>query len=166
MIAKLIKFFGEISGFVTTILVLLVCTDVALRYFFNNSQEWVIELEWHLFALIFLFGGAYAFKKDKHVRVDIWYERISKKNQEIINLFGTIFLLIPWCLVIIFTSFFYAENSWAIGESSPDPGGLPARYIIKFSISVGFILLLFQAVLNSINSIKLIRTFKNKNVAE
>ena len=156
MIESMIRSVGKAAGWLTALLVILICVDVFMRYVFSNSQEWMLELEWHLFALVFLLGGAYGLQADQHVRVDVWYTRRSKKAKAWINLLGTIFLLIPWCLVVIYTSYSYAENSFLINERSPDPGGLPFRYIIKFSITFGFILLLLQALVLVFKNIRLI----------
>ena len=157
MIERLTTWIGKTSSWVSVFLVFIICLDVLLRYCFNNTQSWIIELEWHLFALIFLLGGAYALKADQHVRVDVWYTKRTAKTKAWVNLLGTVLFLIPWCLIIIYTSYNYAENSWAIGESSPDPGGLPARYIIKFAIPVGFSLLFLQALSLISTSIREIR---------
>ena len=157
MIEKITTWVGKASSWVSVFLVVIICVDVLLRYCFSNTKSWIIELEWHLFALIFLLGGAYALRKDQHVRVDVWYTKQSTRTQAWVNLFGTIIFLIPWCLVIIYTSYNYAENAWAIGESSPDPGGLPARYIIKFVITIGFCLLLLQAFSLIATSVREIR---------
>lgn len=137
-------------------MVLIICFDVAMRYLFSNSQEWMLELEWHFFAVLFLFGGAYALQKDQHVRVDIWYTKQSRKTKAWVDLLGTLLLLIPWCLMVIYTSYNYADNSLAINERSPDPGGLPARYLIKFCITIGFGLLLLQAISLIIQKLKII----------
>ena len=137
----------------TTILVVLIFVDVVLRYIIASTKTWVIDLEWQLFALIFLLGAAYALKEDQHVRVDLFYTKWTKRRKAWINLLGTLIFLIPWCLLIIYTSFQYAENSFAFREGSPDPGGLPARYIIKFAITLGFGLLLLQAVALALKSL-------------
>jgi len=102
-------------------------------------------LEWHLFAFIFLIGAAYALKHDRHVRVDVFYANFTEKQQAWVNLIGTLLFLIPFCIIIIYTSIRFAANAYAIQEGSPDPGGLPARYIVKAAIPIGFILLLLQA---------------------
>ena len=156
MIESIIRSVGKAAGWLTLLLVILICVDVFMRYVFSNSQEWMLELEWHLFALVFLLGGAYALQADQHVRVDVWYTHRSEKTKAWINLLGTVFLLIPWCLIVIYTSYSYAENSFLINERSADPGGLPFRYIIKFSISVGFVLLLFQALVLIVKNVRLI----------
>ena len=147
MIDGIIRRIGKAAGWLNFILVVLICMDVFMRYVFSNSQEWMLELEWHLFALVFLLGGAYALQADQHVRVDVWYARQDERTKAWVNLAGTVLFLIPWCLIVIYTSFRYAENSFLINERSPDPGGLPARYLIKFSITIAFCLLLLQALL-------------------
>lgn len=143
---------GKSVSWLTTILVVLVCFDVITRYLFNSTQAWIMELEWHLFALVFLLGAAYCFHHDKHVRVDLFYAKFSEKDKALVNFTGALLFLIPWCLVIIWVSFKYARQSYLIGETSPDPGGLPALYIIKYAIAVGVFLLLLQAISSLIKS--------------
>ena len=153
-INNIIKTVGTASAWLNIVLVLLICLDVLMRYLFNQSYNWILELEWHLFGLIFLLGSAYTLQKDKHVRVDIFYNDFSDKGKAIVNLAGSMFLLIPWCLVAIHTCTNYAANSFYIKENSPNPGGLPALYVIKFLIVFGFILLFIQGVVIIIQQIK------------
>ncbi len=145
---------GKNVSWITTLLMLLICFDVAMRYLFNNTAVWIIELEWHLFALIFLLGAGYTLKHDKHVRVDLFYAKFSKKRKALVNFIGTLIFLIPWCIIVLLSSFKYAKTAFQIGESSPDPGGLPARYIIKFAITLGVFLLFLQALALLFNSLK------------
>ena len=151
---------GKAFSWLTTCLVILICLDVLLRYAFSSTRVWVIELEWHLFALLFLMAAAYTLKADQHVRVDLFYSKWSDQNKAWVNFLGTVVFLIPWCIVIIVAGFQYAENSWAFREGSPDPGGFPARYVIKFAIVAGFALLLIQAVAEAIKSLLVIRASK------
>jgi TRAP-type mannitol/chloroaromatic compound transport system permease small subunit len=136
---------GKLSGWITSLLVIIICSDVFMRYVFNTTKTWVIELEWHLFGLVFLLGAAYTFQKDRHVRVDLFYSKFSTKTKNWIDLLGTLLFLLPWCFVIIISAWDYAANSFYFREGSPNPGGLPARYVIKFAICMGFALLLLQA---------------------
>lgn len=149
---------GERFTWLTTILVILVFADAMMRYLFSESNVWFTDLGWHVFALIFLLGAAYALKDDQHVRVDVFYTRWSERRQAWVDLLGTVLLLIPWCVIVIWTSFYYAENAFAIGESSPEPGGLPARWVIKGAITLGFVLLLMQAFALAIRSLKKLTT--------
>ena len=121
-----------------------------------------MELEWHLFSLIFLLSAGYTLKYNKHVRVDLFYENMSDREKAVINLTGGLLFLLPWCILIIWTSFGYAQSAWLIKESSPDPGGLPGRYVIKFAISIGFTLLALQGISMILKNIKILRTPLNQ----
>lgn len=150
------EYVGKAVSWLTTILVLVICFDVVMRYLFTWSSAAVFELEWHVFASIFMVGSAYALKHDKHVRVDLFYSKFSEKKKAWVNLIGTLLFLFPFCIVIIWTSIPFVQNSFRILETSPDPGGLPARFIIKSTIPIGFILLLLQGVSIVTNSLKTI----------
>jgi TRAP-type mannitol/chloroaromatic compound transport system permease small subunit len=126
-------------------LIFLVCGDVFTRYLLNKTSPWVTELEWHLFSLIFLLGAGFAWKHNRHVRVDLFYARFSKKDRAMVDALGALIFLLPWSSLLIVVSWKYAVSSFAIRETSPDPGGLPAFYPIKFAICIGMILLAFQA---------------------
>ena len=152
------EWIGTNVSWLTTALVLLICYDVAMRYLFSNTAAWVGELEWHLFAIVFLLGAGYTFKHDQHVRVDLFYQKFSATRKAWINIFGTIIFLIPWCVMIIITSWRYARTSFQYLERSQDPGGLPARYLIKAMITLGFLLLLYQAILHLIDQIGVLRS--------
>lgn len=109
------------------------------------SSNLYIELQWYLFALLFLLGAAYTLKQDAHVRVDVIFARLSPKGRAWVDLLGTVLFLVPFCLLMLWVSWPAVSNSWAVREMSPDPGGLP-RYPIKAVIPVAFFLLLLQGV--------------------
>lgn len=137
---------GRSVAWLTTALVLVIGYDVAARYLFNTSSAGVVELEWHLFSFIFLLGAAYALKNDRHVRVDVFYQSFTARQQAWVNLVGTLLFLLPFCYVILVESWQFTLNAWSMQEGSPDPGGLPARYLVKAAIPIGFLLLLLQAL--------------------
>ena len=143
---KINEGFGFISNWLTTILVLVVCFDVFNRYLFGHTNPAMYELEWHIYALIFLLGAGYAFKYDRHVRVDITYARFSPKTRAWVNLIGTVVFLLPFCLLIVYATKDWVYQSWTIRETSPDPGGLPMRYLLKACIPLCFILLFIQGI--------------------
>ena len=136
---------GSLLSWCTTLMVAVVCYDVFTRYLLKVSSVAVQELEWHLFAILFLLGAASTLKHDRHVRVDIIYMRLSVKQRAWVNLVGTVLFLIPFACIIIWSSGTFVYNSYSFGESSPNPGGLPARYLLKACIPFGFLLLLLQA---------------------
>lgn len=156
---------GRLISWLATFLVIVVVTNVVLRYFFGASQQWLSELAWHFFAILFLLGGGYALKHGRHVRVDVAYSRLSEKGKSWIDLGGSFLFLIPFCLLVITRSWDYvmramprrgvpdgdgmmAYISWFIknAEHSNQPGGLPLRLVIKFMIVLGFGFLLLQAL--------------------
>lgn len=137
---------GHLVGWITTLMVLIVFYDTVMRYAFNKGNVALQELEWHLFAIIFLIGAAYTLKESGHVRVDILYVNLSKKTQAWIDFLGVFVLLIPFSVMVILSTKGFIMNSWAIREISPDPGGLPARYILKAMIPLGFSLLIVQGL--------------------
>jgi TRAP-type mannitol/chloroaromatic compound transport system permease small subunit len=151
-LAYTIEQFSEQSGRVISWLVLcmalIIGYDVFMRYVFQSGSIGLQELEWHLFALVFLFGAAYTLKHDEHVRVDILYRSrfMNPRRRAILDMLGGLLFLIPFCLLVISASLPFVENSFAMSESSPDPGGLPARWALKASIPIGFSLLMIQGV--------------------
>lgn len=149
---------GKATSWLTLLLVLIIVVDVALRYLFSVTSAASFELEWHLFAAIFLLGSAWTFQEDKHVRVDVFYHRFSEKKKAWVNFIGSILLLLPFCSVGFWESLSFVKSSYLLNETSPQPGGLPARFIIKSTIPAGFFLLGLQGISTIFKSIK---TLKN-----
>jgi TRAP-type mannitol/chloroaromatic compound transport system permease small subunit len=144
---------GSFFSWATLILVGLIVFDVVLRYVFKVSYIWLSEVEVYVFALIFLMGIGYTLLHDQHVRVDVFYEKWSKRRRAWINIFGTMFFLIPWCIVAILSAWKYASFSLSFNEGSAQPGGLPCLYILKFLIVLAFVLLLIQGIVLLLKSI-------------
>jgi TRAP-type mannitol/chloroaromatic compound transport system permease small subunit len=143
---------GRLVAWVSLGLVLVIFSDVVMRYLFNTSYVFIQELEWHLFAFIFLIGAGYTLLHDGHVRVDIIYQRLGLKGRAWINLCGVLLFLIPGCAMVMITSWKFMLNSFLILEGSPDPGGIPLRFIVKGFIPAGFFLLIIQGVSLGIHS--------------
>lgn len=152
-IDKLNAWVGRMVSWVTALVVVVVFADVVMRYLLRISFVFTQELEWHLFAFIFLMGAGYTLQKDGHVRVDIFYQRMSPKQQAWVNLLGVIFFLLPGCFLVISTSVSFVQNSFAVFEGSPDPGGVPYRFILKACIPAGFILVALQGISLGIKSL-------------
>jgi TRAP-type mannitol/chloroaromatic compound transport system permease small subunit len=147
---------GVAVSWLTTILMLVVCYDVFTRYLLKSSSIAVQELEWHFFAIIFLLGAAYTLRHDRHVRVDVIYLKFSTQARAWINFAGCIVFLIPFAILVIWASNHFVVNSFRIGETSPDPGGLPARYLLKVCVPLGFLLLLLQGIALAIQSLSVV----------
>ncbi len=147
---------GKLVSWTSILLIIVISIDVIMRYLFQFTYIWIVEIEVYLFGILFLLAAGYTFKHDKHVRVDVFYTKLSKKRKAIIDLIGGLLFLLPWCYIIISSSWKYAYSSFLIKESSAQPGGLPALYLLKFCIAIGFVLLLLQALVSILKSINTI----------
>jgi TRAP-type mannitol/chloroaromatic compound transport system permease small subunit len=109
------------------------------------ASNMYFDLQWYMFSLIFLLGAAYGLRHEVHVRVDVVYARLRPRTRAWIDVLGITLFLVPFCIMMLLTSWPAVRNSWAVREGSPDPGGLP-RYPIKTVVLVCFVLLLLQAL--------------------
>lgn len=152
------EFIGKLVSWLVLIMVLLVSYDVAMRYFFLSGSIALQELEWHLFSLIFLIGAAYTLKHDDHVRLDLIYRSkfMNDVRRAWVNLFGSLLILLPFCILIIVTTWPFIYQSYVHLEGSPDPGGLSYRWLLKASILLGFALLLLQGISDIIKNVHVI----------
>jgi len=149
-VEKLVNKFSDIVGSFAAILLLALLAnvfyDVIMRYLFNDVSIGMQELEWHLYATIFLLGITYTLKENAHVRVDVIYEHLNPKKQAFIDISGTLFFLLPFCSLVAYYGIGFAQESYSLGEGSGDPGGLPYRWIIKSMISLSFIFVIIGSV--------------------
>ena len=145
-IENLTKIFMIISVIALISLTLLVSYDVIMRKFFSAGSIALQELEWHLFDITFLFSIAYTLSKDKHVRVDIFYDKFPFKVKKIINIITIIFFVIPLATLIVVEAIPFVQMSYMQGESSGDPGGLCCRWIIKSTIIWAFLMVYLQSI--------------------
>jgi TRAP-type mannitol/chloroaromatic compound transport system permease small subunit len=154
VIGKTIDTLGNLCSILMLLMIINVFYDVVMRYFFNNVSIGMQELEWHLFAAMFMFGIAYTLKEDAHVRVDIFYDQMSVRKQSIINLFGSLVFALPITIVILYYSINYTFEAYQMGEGSADPGGLPYRWIVRSVIPVSSVFLILSIIYVALNSIK------------
>jgi TRAP-type mannitol/chloroaromatic compound transport system permease small subunit len=141
---------GRAAAWLGLVMVVVGAFNAVARYLgryigINLSSNAYLELQWYLFSMLFLLGAAWVLRENAHVRVDVLYGRLSARAQSLINIFGTLLLLVPFSLFVLWVSIPIVRSSWRIREGSPDPGGLP-RYPLKMLILVCFALLLLQAV--------------------
>lgn len=147
---------GKCISWFSLLLVLSVCLVVLLRYLFNVGSIALQEVAMYLHALIFLGASGYTLKHGEHVRVDVFYRRMSPRKQALVNSLGALFLLIPVCLFIGFMSWEYVLGSWAIQEASANPGGLPAVFLLKTLMLFLVFSLLIQGVAELLRSLLLL----------
>jgi len=156
---------GRFIAWLVLFMVLIIVYDVGTRFFLDISSVGLQELQWHFFALIFLLGGAYTFKHDGHVRVDVIYQSrwMDDRRRAWVNLLGGIFILIPFCSLVIYASYSFVHSAFTFHEGSPDPGGLPYRFLLKAAIPLGFFMIMLQGIALSLESLLfLVKNQKDK----
>lgn len=148
---------GRLAAWSTALMVGLIFFLVVMRYGFGSFDQRLSELTTYCFAISFLFSSGYALKHDSHVRVDLFYAKWSERRKAVVDLLGTVLFLLPWCAVAILTCWQYAYNSFLLGESSAQPSGLPAVWVLKFIILLGFVLLLLQGLALALRAVVTLR---------
>lgn len=144
-----IDFVGRITAWSSLALALVMGGNVLLRYVFHTGTVWSQELEWHLMAPICLFGMSYALRHGEHVRVDVVFASFPQRIKDFVEFLSSL-ILMAICVIVIWLSIAYVMQSWTIGEGSANPGGIPARYLLKSLIPLGFALMFIQAFGNAI----------------
>jgi len=160
-IDRLTSRLGRFISWLTLAMVLIGAYNAVARYLgrfihANLSSNLYLELQWYLFSLIFLLGAGFALKENAHVRVDVLYGRLRRRARARIDVIGSLLMLIPFCVFVMWVSWPSIRNSWLVREVSPDPGGLP-RYPLKAVIIVAFVLLLAQGVSQLLKDIAVLR---------
>lgn len=144
---------GRAVAWLTLAMVVITFAVVVLRYVFSIGWIAMQESVSYLHALVFMLGAAYTLKRDGHVRVDIFYRRFGPRGQSAVDLFGAVFLLLPVCVFIVWASFDYVSNSWAIREDSREAGGLPGVFLLKSVIPLMAALLFLQGLSQAIRAV-------------
>jgi TRAP-type mannitol/chloroaromatic compound transport system permease small subunit len=148
-LSKLIDGLSERIGlairWLVLIAVLISSGNATVRYLFNTSSNAWLELQWYLFAAVFLLCAPYALLKNEHVRIDVITDRFSHRTRAWIDVFGTIFFLLPVTALIVWLSWPVFLDSFQRGEMSTDAGGL-IRWPVKILIPIGFTLLFVQGL--------------------
>ena len=159
-------FIGTITAIAIVLMILNVFYDVIMRYFFRSGSIAMQEMEWHLFSVVILLGIAYTLKEDGHVRVDIIYDRLHIKKQAMINMFGSVFFIIPIVLLVGISSIDNALEAYQSMEISGDPGGLHYRWIVKALIPLSFLLLFITNIGFFIANLNKYLGLKNKDLVD
>ena len=148
----LVEQLGGLARFCVLALVLLVATNVILRYLFSIGPVSLQELEWHLVSPIALLGLAYSMKHRADVRIDVLYERFSMRARALVDLVASL-LTVAVGGIIAWLALDYVAQSYQLNEGSPDPGGLTMRYLLKAFIPFGFFLLVTQGVADTLRAV-------------
>jgi TRAP-type mannitol/chloroaromatic compound transport system permease small subunit len=136
---------GKAAAWLVLVAVLISSGNAVLRKAFGFSSNAFLEMQWYLFAAVFLIGGGFTLLRQEHVRIDLIYNRFSRRTQIYIDIFGTLFFLLPFALLLTRLSWPFFLGAWQSGEHSPNAGGL-LLWPVKLLIPIGFALLSAQGL--------------------
>jgi TRAP-type mannitol/chloroaromatic compound transport system permease small subunit len=137
--------FGVIANWLVLIACLISAGNAFSRYLISASSNAWLEIQWYLFAAMVLLGAPYTLKMNEHVRVDLVYGMISERARLWIDIICGFLFLLPFCVIMIYFTWPWFVESWEIGETSSNAGGL-VRWPVKLMLPIGFALMLLQGI--------------------
>jgi TRAP-type mannitol/chloroaromatic compound transport system permease small subunit len=161
-IDTLIERLGSVTYWLNSVLVVNIVVQVILRYALGEGKIWLEELEWHLYAVLLLVGLSYCLVSDTHVRLDIFFRNFSEGTKEYVDLFGMIFLVLPFFTVVFVHGLDFVATAWHVNESSPHPLGLPYWWIIKTFIPLTMFMVLLAALSRIVRAVMNIAQIKKE----
>ncbi|BAO43452.1 TRAP transporter small permease subunit [Thiolapillus brandeum] len=147
---------GRVIAWATLLMVLVTFCVVVLRYAFNTGWIAMQESITYLHATVFMLGAAYTFKDDGHVRVDIFYQKFGNRGRAWVNLMGTILLLYPLMIFILWVSWEYVTESWKVMEGSREAGGLPGVFLLKSLLLLMPVAMMMQGLVTILRSLDIL----------
>jgi TRAP-type mannitol/chloroaromatic compound transport system permease small subunit len=148
---------GHTLMWANVIVIFVIILQVVLRYGFGHGLVLLEELQWHFYAVAFMFGLSYAMMTDSHVGMDLVYERLSPKWQCRWDIFGILVLLLPFACLIFYYSLDFVHEAWRLNERSVAPQGLPWRWAIKSVLPISFALLILATISRLVRTISTLR---------
>jgi TRAP-type mannitol/chloroaromatic compound transport system permease small subunit len=155
---------GQAAAWLALLLVLVTFSVVVLRYLFEVGSIALQESILYLHASVFLLGASYTLKVDGHVRVDIFYRHLSNRGQALVNLLGTLLLLLPVCSFLLWIGWDYAATAWSLREGSSETGGLPYVYLLKSLIPAAAFLLILQGISQALHSLTVLTRARDERI--
>jgi len=158
LIDKVLRRIGNGFAWTIVLLMLAIVVQVVLRYGFDITSIKLEEMQWHLYAMGMMLGLSYALGTDDHIRVDVIQSRLSARTRAVIDILGTLFLLLPFATFLFIESLPFVQHAFQIQERSNAPSGLPWRWLIKGFIPAGCLLLILSGLSHLLRSIVALRT--------
>jgi TRAP-type mannitol/chloroaromatic compound transport system permease small subunit len=147
---------GKLIRWLVLATVLISAANAIVRKAFNIGSNAYLEVQWYLFAAVFMLGAGYAFLRNAHVRIDFISSKLSKRTNAVIDILGIVVFVIPLCLILISLSWPFFVNAWNTGEMSSNAGGL-IRWPVYLLVPVGFSILLVQSLSELIKRVAYLR---------
>lgn len=157
---------GRLLAWLNIGMVLITFAVVVMRYLFDQSSIFLQESVMYLHATLFMLASAYTLKHDGHVRVDILYQRLPERGKALVDLLGTLFLMLPLVSYIALSSWGYVLESWRILETSPESSGIPAVFLLKTLIPIMCAQLFIQGLAEVLRNSAVLAGWRRKSEAD
>lgn len=145
LIDLLVERVGKGAFWLVLVMTIISASNAVIRFVFNYSSNGLLEIQWYLFAAVFLLCSPYTLQKNEHVRIDVISGKFSARGLAIIDIIGTIFFLLPMVVLVLWLSLPLVADSIKISEMSANAGGL-LRWPVKILLPIGFTLLALQGI--------------------
>jgi len=145
LIDRLVYQVGQAAFWLVLTMTVISAGNAGVRFVFNYSSNGLLEIQWYLFAAVFLLSAAYTLQRNEHVRIDVLSGKLSPRGLAVIDIIGTLLFLLPMTLTILWLSLPLVAESIRINEMSGNAGGL-LRWPVKLLLPVGFALLALQGI--------------------
>jgi len=136
---------GKGAFWLVLIMTIISSANAVVRFIFNYSSNGLLEIQWYLFAAIFLLCSPYTLQKNEHVRIDVLSGKLSPRGLAVIDIIGTLFFMLPMVVLVLYLSVPLVVDSYHINEMSANAGGL-IRWPVKILLPIGFTLLALQGI--------------------
>ena len=136
---------GKAAFWLVLVMTLISAGNASYRFVFHDSSNGLLEIQWYLFAAVFLLCSPYTLQKNEHVRIDVLSGKLSPRGLAVIDIIGTIFFLLPMVVAVLWLSLPLVAESYKINEYSANAGGL-IRWPVKILLPIGFTLLAAQGI--------------------
>ena len=136
---------GKGAFWLVLVMTIISAGNAVVRFIFNYSSNGLLEIQWYLFAAVFLLCSPYTLQKNEHVRIDVISGRFSPRGHAIIDIIGTLFFLLPMVILVLYLAVPLVADSYRINEMSANAGGL-IRWPVKILLPIGFTLLALQGL--------------------
>ena len=156
VIDRVNELIGKVAGYAILLAIVISAGNAIIRKAANMSSNAWLEAQWYLFGAAFMLAAAYTLKQNEHIRIDIMYGSLSRRKQHWIDLFGHVFFLMPFCILMLYYLGPYAMRSYMSGEGSTNSGGLP-QWPAKMLLLIGFVQLTAQGISEIIKKIAIMR---------
>jgi TRAP-type mannitol/chloroaromatic compound transport system permease small subunit len=145
LIDRLNERVGKAAFWLVLAMTIICAGNASVRFIFNYSSNGLLEIQWYLFAAVFILCAPYTLQKNEHVRIDVLSSKLSPKGLAVIDIIGTLFFLLPMVIAILWLSLPLVAESIKINEMSANAGGL-IRWPVKMVLPIGFTLLALQGI--------------------